>query len=57
MEPPEEEPPEELPPEEPVLLFSFFVEGGLAAFLALEEFIMVSVTPPTLPSAVNPARF
>ena len=48
---------EELLEEEPVVLFSFFVEGALAAFFALEEFIMVSVTPPTLPSAVSPARF
>ena len=36
---------------------SLLVEGDVAAFFALEEFIMVSVTPPTLPSAVRPDRF
>ena len=39
------------------LEFSFFVEGVVVAFFALEEFIMVRVTPPTFPSAVNPERF
>ena len=53
-----EELPLELPDELlPLLLVSFLVEGALAAFFALEEFIMVSVTPPTFPSAVRPARF
>ena len=40
-----------------LVLVSFLVEGSVAAFFALEEFIIVSVTPPTLPSAVSPARF
>jgi hypothetical protein len=47
----------ELPEELELLEFSLLLEGGLAAFFALEEFIMVSVTAPTLPSVVSPARF
>ena len=57
-EPDELDDPDELPDElDPLVFVSFLEEGALAAFFAPEEFIIVRVTPPTLPSAVSPARF
>ena len=43
--------------EDELELFSVLEEGDVVDFLALEEFSMVSVTAPTLPSCVRPLRF